>query len=221
MNDILLSGDKLSLGVQLNLDYFYGRDKFPGLQFIRKDTGLSWKMGLLYKLNKRIAFGLYYRKGAEFEGKIKTEGGSGVTVIVPDSNFTLVQNEPRFSARIPDEFVFGVLVKPSEYLSLAFSLSSVAWKSINSTYNEPLELSLNSFWDLKEMFGLSFGFSYSDLNRESIFSNGDLHAGFINAGIMVSLEKMDIIAEIIDSHLFSAESRQQFFVRVALNYYID
>ncbi len=101
----------------------YGEGKLNG-----KASGYGFNLGIYYKVNEKLSFGLDYRS----EVKVNVDGGSaeftvasGVQQYFPTTTFNT-------SIRLPYTTTFGIGYKVNQKLSFALDVNYVGWSSYDS-----------------------------------------------------------------------------------------
>ena len=212
--------DQLSLGGQLFGDFLFGKEKIYKSEGTVEGNDISWKLGVLYKLSDQLGIGLFYEKGIDIEGTFQMDSD---TKLVEKQDSILIATIPpsSYNIKLPDKFSFGLSGKPINNLTLSITISSIFWNSLYDDFNNQLDVSVGAIYALSDFFALSLGVYDTDLNRKETTYFGmysDLDATFIGAGIKVRLKTLDVRLEVNDSHLFSAERREQTQIKLGFDY---
>jgi len=116
------------------------------------DRQFSYSLGALLKPSEKFSFGFVYTHRPEFDVTSST-----ATFNLDGSVFKEVTTNPTF--RIPDNYAFGVSVRPSDRFALNFDVNQIMYSQLNDGY-------YNAFF-----FGTD---TASPLNNKTDFNKNDL-----------------------------------------------
>ena len=211
---------QLSLGIQLNLDYFKGNEKLSTLEVTYSDEAFSWKFGLGYSFQYLLSLGVIFDKGSSFSGNIK----QNQSIFLADSigNFPQirqVQLEPIFKSKTPDKLILGYQLKGIPWLWINGSFNLVYWHMVYSNLENHLDYSVNFIINGNEKYSYSIGYYNTDVKTDESYyiSASNYNAHYISAGLRARLESMAIYVTIMDSHL-STKTRRQTIGKLGFEY---
>ncbi len=221
-NNILNPGDQLSLGVQLFWDFWTEEEKIGSYKGTINVNNPSWKVGMVYNIVQNLGFGVCFEKGVDLDGTTDSDlqsaydlGGFHSTYF---SGVSIVE-----TFQLPDKLSFGFSGQTMGNLIFSTTATIVYWKSIQSQFQDQLDLSASIVYSFSEMFDFSLGVYKTDKNlsdRHSYFGY-DHNATFIDIGVRVKIKNINVFAEYLDSQNFSSKYRKQTILKFGLEYQFD
>lgn len=204
---------RLALGAQIDVDFLRNYEEVARLSGTASDQGISWKAGLCYGFLDLLKLAASFEKGPGFNGTVKWEGNELLTP--PDSGFNSQPAEVPFTADLPDRLSFGWWLKISEQFSLANDFSYVYWENVYSNLENQMDISGSVYFLASEKISVSAGFYTTRQERKDV-SDFDNDAFFMSAGILANFKPLRIELSVADSHLASADNREQTLARLGL-----
>ena len=205
---VFTENDRLTIGAQFFWNVWNYCYKWANNESSTQASGFNWKAGILYRVNKRFGLGLTYESKTSLEGDVES-------------------NQPSFSPSWSNEFVvasrlsLGVELKTTERLTVAGTAMAYFWNDVEHEYNNALNLSFSTLYDLTETLKLSLGFYQMDRIYESYnlyYDNYGSSIGFLSGGLKASFDGFDARLEVLDSHLFSSERNYFTIFKIGLDY---
>ncbi|HGY57065.1 MAG TPA: hypothetical protein ENK44_15255 [Caldithrix abyssi] len=175
-----------------------------------KTSGINWKAGILYRVNRYFGMGLTYESKFLAEGTLESSIGSIV-----------YKNTKSFIT--PSRLALGVELSATERLSVAGTVVSYFWSEVKDNYKNSLNISFNTICKISEPLSISLGFY--QLNRiyepsDSFLNRGET-IGFLSAGIKAAVQNFDLRLEVLDSRLFSSDRHKFTVGKIGLDYVFD
>lgn len=211
--NLFLKNDRLSLGGQVFWDWWLEENKIYKTTATVNANCINWKLGFIYKFRNDIGIGMCFEKGIDMEGEIEVTPEFLVESDPMDSSgyYSGTQVKNILVFKLPDRLSFGIAAKSGNDFTLATTLSAVFWSSVDDRFQDQLDYSANFIYSLMNNFDLSFGVYATDRILKDDFSYGNYSksATFFDLGFKFKYDKIGILAELMDSRLFSAEMMKQ------------
>ena len=208
---------QITLGTQLNVDYFRGSEKIGRLEGKYSDEAFSWKVGIKYSYQQMVRLALIFDKGSSFRGKIDLN--EEILIQDKSSNFQPIQMENRFKSTTPDRLILGYQLQGIPWLWINGSLNLVYWHQVYGNLDNHLDYSLGFIINGKEKYSYSIGYYNNDVEgKESYYITAtNYEANYLSAGFRAKFDSMALYVTILDSHL-STTVRRQTIGKLGLEY---
>ena len=226
-NNILSDKDRLALGFQFMLDQINVVEKIGKSKATVDDFAFSVKAGLIYSFSELASIGILYERNFKKEGNVIRESES-LQQILPDTNSG--NNEPIIAAlddiypyyfKFPDEIALGTVFTPINNLNLNLGLTYKFWDQVVDNLNNNLDFSISSAYFFNNGIRISVGMITSNYNfKKTNYYTNNRDAIFLTSGIKVPLFQQAIHLQILDSHLFSDDTRKQTILKAGFDYTI-
>jgi hypothetical protein len=200
---------QLSLGIQLNLDYFRMEESVPRIKATGTDQAFSWKVGIRYSYLDLLSLAAIFDKGSSFTGNIEYS---------PEL-VTQLPMEYKFRLKTPDKLILGYYLQSIPWLWINGSVNLVYWSQVYNTLKNNLDYSVNFIINGNEKYSYSIGYYNTDVKTEESYyiSASNYNAHYLSGGFRARIEPMAIYVTIMDSHL-STKTRRQTISKLGVEY---
>jgi len=110
--------------------------------------------------------------------------------------------------------------KITERVILSSNVTKIFWNSLDKVYEDQLDFSVSTQFNLTQKYTMLFGTYFTDrkLDEDNNYFHNPRNATFFTMGLKVEFDYINIIAEILDSTLSSAENREQTIFKLGCNF---
>ncbi len=207
---------ELSFGVQLNVDFLRDFQKMDIVEARSIDQAITWKAGLLYKINQGFQIGAYYERGSHFEGTVQSNQEQ-VLAGGQDSSFIGIPLDVQFVGDLPDKVVVGVMANTGSLFSVTLNGASVFWSGVSDGLKDQIEFSGSVMAKIFPHLITSVGFYTTDRRFKDV-SGSIYNAVYLTGGVSFHLSNIGFSFLVADSHLFSDETRKVTMIKTGLKF---
>lgn len=218
--NIALVNDALSVGLQLNINYFRAFETVPNFEVTKKGHDFNWKIGLNYAANDLMHIGFVYESGIHISGSYPVEG----LIFNSDSSAQYDFNRQfsnKFEARLPQKIAFGFGLWPHSSVQFSTALSKILWQDIYDHLNDNYEFSMHTIMRLHRNFSATAGIYHNWLSikksSQQDYVNGKDYT-YLNLGFFYQFRNLSLSAELYDSHWQSSKDMQRTIFKFGIGY---
>ncbi len=185
---IFTGDDRLSFGLQTYVDYLDWKDKIGFITGTSYAFGWSGKWGLMYEMNRRIGFGLFYEKGTDIKSRLKL-----------DPPLHPIGSADIYQLQLADKLAFGLRLRPAQNFTFGASFCGILWNWKESNpYEDQLDMSLSVIYTVPRWFDISFGL-YSTRSKTKSYDSKEKEATYLNVGLRRQFGSTSLQIELFDS----------------------